>query len=55
VGKATYSEVIELQQQRLRYSDALIQSRASAFRLWAQFRVLSGQLEVAKLDSPQSK
>lgn len=55
LGKASYSEVIELQQQRLRYSDALIHSRASAFRLWAQFRVLSGQLDVAKLDSPQWK
>ena len=55
IGNASYAEVIELQQQRLQYSDAKIEATANAILLMAQYRVYSGQLETREFLSTQPK
>ena len=49
VGEATYFEIIDLQQQRLSYSNALAKAEAEAFRLYARYLVYTGKLQTERI------
>jgi outer membrane protein TolC len=53
VGEATYFEIIELQQQRLSYSNAMAKTEADAFMLYARYLVYTGELQTDHIAANQ--
>jgi outer membrane protein TolC len=53
VGEATYFEIIELQQQRLSYSNAMAKAEADAFMLYARYLVYTGELQTDHIAANQ--